>query len=773
MSETLTFTLRFLSDWHVGDGAGARGHVDAVVRRHPEDDLPYCPAKTLTGILRDGCERIAYGLDRGDAAGPWHALLREVFGSNQQDPEAYRAARAAKLSVGPARFAAELRDAIAKRADVREALVLLKPGVKLDDLGVAQSQMLRFQEVVLAGAELTAGASLALSGPRRRSAVALLTAGASAVDRLGAKRRRGTGRCELVLDGGLADEALYAALKESLAPAEEEFVPVVLDLGAEAAGSPGPHWRVVCLALDLQSPVIVPADTLGNMVTTHDHIPGSLLVPALNPWLRELLGDKTTGALARGAVQVRNAYLAAGARRLLPVPAALFKLKEGTATINQLHGAPGDKRQRKQVRAGFVAVDGLPLGDNAALLVETLATTHATIDDSVQRPTAAVGGVYSYKALRPGQRLLSELWIDTAVIPAGVVFEDWLNKQAPKSLRIGRAKKDDYGRVALSCQEVKAQELCAPAATGLTLWLASPLLLRDEALAPVLNAQGVAQALSAALGVSVRPRSDGDGVFLRPWRDDGWNNAWQMRRPTRFGLAPGSCFAFEVEPVPSADALARLQARGLGERRGEGYGEVVFNAPLLAEPPQTPLKRIELRPHKPPRKPSGNLQPTSFSRALQRRAGRLAIRRKALEQDAKFRENLGWRSGDAPKPPNTQLGALRALMESLHDADGLARIQAWLEATQANAKRQDKWPAATVTTLRDHIDNDKLESIWTSLEIPGGPEPLPDHNRRALAAELRIEAIKTLWLTAISRQINANNRASTIGSARQEANHGA
>ena len=334
MSGTLTFTLRFLSDWHVGDGAGSRGHVDAIVRRHPEDDLPYCPAKTLTGMLRDGCERIAYGLDRGEPAGPWHALLREVFGSNQQDPEEYRRARAAKLSVSAARFAPELRAALVNAADevdeaskvvMREALVLLKPGVKLDAFGVAESQMLRMEEVVMAGAALTADATLALSGARRHSALALLTAGARAVDRIGAKRRRGTGRCELVLNGGLAGEALIGALKSAPAPAEDNHTPTMLRLGSEAGASPGPHWRVVRLALDLDSPVIVPAETLGNMVTTHDHLPGTLLLPALNHWLRKLLGDVTTGALARGAVQVRNAYLAAGARRLVPAPAALFK----------------------------------------------------------------------------------------------------------------------------------------------------------------------------------------------------------------------------------------------------------------------------------------------------------------------------------------------------------------------------------------------------------------------------------------------------------------
>jgi CRISPR-associated protein Csx10 len=73
-----TFDIALVTDWHVGTGAGRPGELDRLVARDA-DDLPYIPAKTLIGVWRDGCERIAFGLDDGKY-GPWCDWLDEIFG---------------------------------------------------------------------------------------------------------------------------------------------------------------------------------------------------------------------------------------------------------------------------------------------------------------------------------------------------------------------------------------------------------------------------------------------------------------------------------------------------------------------------------------------------------------------------------------------------------------------------------------------------------------------------------------------------------------------
>ena len=75
-------TITMLSDWHIGSGTGRPGSVDRLIQRDT-NNLPYIPAKTLTGILRDGCELVVEGLDEGKT-GRWHDWLEYLFGSQDR-----------------------------------------------------------------------------------------------------------------------------------------------------------------------------------------------------------------------------------------------------------------------------------------------------------------------------------------------------------------------------------------------------------------------------------------------------------------------------------------------------------------------------------------------------------------------------------------------------------------------------------------------------------------------------------------------------------------
>ena len=87
----------------------------------------------------------------------------------------------------------------------------MKPGVAIDpESGCAKEDYLRFEEMVRQGATLTAEAQVNFSdaypglSPNQYLPFVqgLLTAGAKMVQRLGGKRRRGNGRCEIQLDWG-------------------------------------------------------------------------------------------------------------------------------------------------------------------------------------------------------------------------------------------------------------------------------------------------------------------------------------------------------------------------------------------------------------------------------------------------------------------------------------------------------------------------------------------------------------------------------------------
>ncbi len=588
MSESTRFTLqiRFLSDWHIGEGAGRLGHIDRTIRRHPQDNLPYVPAKTLTGLLRDACEQVAQGLDGSTGKTDWQEFTQRLFGQRNTP---------AALAIGSARFSPGLRRKFAEQPAAIEALTLIKPGIKLDAQGVAEDRHLRIEELAVAGSVLQADMTLNATGAPAAAATALLWAGVLGLERIGARRRRGCGRCTCTLRASHlpAEEALVALL--SVDPpvwpkAEHELSLMPSPAAAQKVGvlsTATPtvrEWQRIPLRITLRTPVIIPAQTLGNLVKSRDYLPGTLLLAALNGPLRQQVGPAFAAAVAAGDIQIRNGYPATGPQRLLPVPMALFEVKQRTAAepdLNLLHQDVTDAVQRKQLRAGFIAAEA-DVGEIPALFrhhVSVIVSTHAAVDDASQRPTTETGGVYTYEAMAAEQVLLAELCVRAGRghdVDAAKLNGDY---------RLGVSKKDDFGLIQLEVQPSSAPmpSVSAPEGGVFTLWLTSCLLLRDARLRPSTDSAVLAARLAAELQLppdSVKI----DRSFQRVQREDGWQVAWRSPRPTRLGFAAGSCFLVKVADCPPADLadrLSALAAAGLGERRGEGYGELRIQHALL------------------------------------------------------------------------------------------------------------------------------------------------------------------------------------------------
>lgn len=737
--------ITFESDWHVGEGAGATGHIDRVVRRHPEDNLPYVPAKTLTGILRDACEKVARGLDDGADDGSWQRFVATLFGRQSQDRSDGSPANAtttsALVSIGAARFASDLRRALRRNPDIAEALCFVKPGVALDADGVAKSKMLRFEEMVLAGAELEAQLDLAQGiddqdAAVRNAVLAILAAGARAAERLGAKRRRGNGRCRITLPH------LEFDLAGILGGDPPEFPAVGasgIRLSTPTIGD-NPGWHVIPLNLALLSPVAVPAGTAGNVIATEDYIPGSLLLPALDRQLRDMLGarrDELTAHLAAGRIQVRNAYPMENGLRLLPAPAALMAMKDRPGSLrNELHDAGDDGVQRKQLRNGYLPATFLPVAGESkspVASVPTIATTHAVVEDARQRPTADVGGIYTYEAIAPGRTFRAELWIAKSVLADAPD-----TASLARGIRVGRAKKDDYGQVAVTTEKAGDPPANRNETTEITIWLVSPLLLRDQRLRPVVTAEEFAKWLKTQPGMA---GLDLKKSFVRSQRNDGWNSAWREPRPTHFGLAAGSCFLFSAQQPIAGAALARLEAEGLGERRGEGYGEIRVNAPLLLAAIPTGAWGDPK-----PEQPDIAIDPTPFTRQLHERAWRIAIRRRALDQASTVSsQDLRWTRN---KPGNSQLGALRGQFEQW---TGPGRLASWLGHLRQTANRRDKWPQESLVILDQCAARES--DIWSRIDAETLPL-LPGHDRESLKRSLAAEATRIYWLTTIAVELD-------------------
>lgn len=761
--------LEMLSDWHVGSGMGRPGNIDRLIARD-QDGLPYVPAKTLTGIWRDAAERMAHGLD-GGVPGPWSQWVACVFGDQpargETDPSTRP--RPALLSVRPARLRAtlraRLRGAEQEACLLRGALTFVKPGVKIDSQsGRAVDDHLRFEEMARLHSVLEAPISISLpADPAERNAViALLALSTRLVERLGGKRRRGAGRCRLTLAGVDADPALQwleanprpPRPRASAGDADPDPWPM-----ADEIVQPSTGWMLVSYRLDPSTPLAVSSRTVGNVVESLDFVPGTLLLGYFTDALQRLGIADVRRAILRGDLRVMPCTVEVDGQSSRPVPLALFQEKEAgslanpATLVNRLVDPDlAEDPQRKQCRGGYLAYPAASGQMPRHHLVEMTLRTHNTVDEESQRPTTEVGGVYSYEAIA-APRLHGELRMRRGLYDQVSSDPAWISKLGGECV-LGRSKKDDYGRARLQIDGPATEPGPTPPCQGnkLYVWVISDVLLRDERLRPAPTPGQLGKALGNLLGVTLTELPG----FSRVRRTESWHGGWCLPRPSLMALQAGTSLAYELDGALLADAvtrraletkLAEIEAAGIGERTAEGYGQLKFNDPLLAQSPRTWTAARVPRPVQPttaheipPADPCHDL-----ALRIQEEAWREQIHRTAMALANERREELlGWHENT---PPMSQLGGLRAVVLQLRSWTDHGLVKSWLDHLAKNKRRAEKWHG-TIPKIKTLFE--KPGAIWSILAPESWPSLTP-----AAPQRLRVE----LWAVAVRTFVDACIRA--------------
>lgn len=796
LNSSFTIQLQMNSDWHIGSGAGRPGDVDRLVRRD-ENDLPFIPAKTLTGIWRDACERAALGLDDGTARETgWSAWIPFLFGDQpgQPEEEALRIPkdrlelpRPAAFSVRTARFPQSLRDAIKAQSAVKEAVTFVKPGIAIDPRsGRARNDFLRFEEMARGGATLTAECRINWDDYKwdddnqKLAATALLLAGAKLVERIGAKRRRGAGQCKMIV---LESDELNTCWNwiESLNGADPPPPPATKqsEEASPQTASEADGWACVDLLIESKAPVIVSEQAVGNLVKTLDYIPGAHLLPIL----RRQLKDKfdVNRAIFSGRLIVTNATVDVAGVAGRPTPFALFHekvgggLKLGRGVYNRLCEDAEGKPQLKGHRSGYIGAspikdDELPAFKTVKLEVEP----HNVVEDKFQRPTEDVGGVYSYQVIGKGATLRAQLRVRKSLLPKD--DETWFARLNGDHT-IGRSKKDDYGAVCLKASKADCEEAKHELKNELTVWLLSHLLLRDERLRPTASIHHLAKALGEKLGVeklgvTLQPRDALAKKLMsaisRQHRTDSWHVGWGLPRPSLVGLAAGTCVVFkiegtldEVKRVAIEEKLREVEADGVGERRAEGYGRLCFNDPLLATPAKDRNRADDSRPPDPlTKKPVKKGDATfAYAHLIETEALRHEFQRAAIGKASTAQgrtEALGIKiekkNGEKEsRPPMSQLGGLRSAIGQLRSTDDVAKLtteeenkKGWLDHLEKKEKDapHPKWPPGSIGKIRALVK--EPTKVWSLLGIKFDDFRLTETSEAELKNALWAETVRAL-----------------------------
>ena len=785
----VTFRVRvwMLSDWIVGTGEGRVGAVDATVRRD-SDGLPFVPAKTLTGIWRDACEQAAAWLatpgGNGQAGNPWQDWTDWIFGSQpdvgtDRTRLAHRPPQPAAMSLSPARLPLPVRRACRGRPALQAASVLLRPGVAIDhETGVARDDMLRLEERARPGI-LDAEAEFTLPGGGDLPAPAelLLRAGAAAVDALGGKRNRGTGRCWLLLPG------MTGPPGQPPAPAEPPADPRLAELAADSSllDDPGPPPRgdrpatsltvsrtaashsiqngpspetapVARIAhrviLEVITPLVAQHRVLGNVILSRDSLPGSALLPAILARLGQPVGHRD---LVVG--DARPAVLAGSAATVgRPAPMVWYRPKDRHRTdlVNAAERRPGPAERTKPMRAGHIVPAGP--GNWSLLAPQKAVSAHAVVDDDAGRPTSERGGVFSYTGLAPGTILASDI-----VLPVTVR----LNLAAGERLRLGRSRKDDFGEVLVRAVEpVPALPATAiGAGKAVRVWCVSDVLLRDVLGAPDPSPQSLAAELQHQLKVPVTvaaPTAGGPVAHAhRAARRESFHTRWGRPRPSLIGLAAGSVITLQIGGAVPAETVAAVQRDGIGGRTAEGFGQVLFDAPEVraASPRLMALPDEALpggsTPAEAPATGTGVAALPPAPATLERAAVQAEIARQVAAAVVGRVEQIV--PGARQVSSRAQWGSLRQQLPPLSTPAGRAAAGRWFDQTAKVRQRRAAWGEQTLAALRHLVTDDS--AVWAELGLDGA------RLDGFVLAPGRADAVRaSLWHHAVSALITEISR---------------
>jgi len=647
------------SDWHIGSGAGLPGDIDAAVNVD-RDGLPFLDGKTLHDMWRDACETAVSALDPA-----WAAWVEWLFGSQPDAEKTTAAPTAGHVFVGTARLEPALTHKLVTRPQLIDGLFGTRAAVAIDELtGTAKEGALRVTQMVRSGLNLHAEVGWEGDEPLPVEAQAVLLAGAFLLRRIGGKRRRGAGECAVDVNGLIEPKDAAEVLRGSASVPPAKHTPRSNKQDWSATESATVKYLI---DIELLDPLLVVERVVGNQTVAMDHIPGAALMPMLTE-----LNPELGGQFARGAARVLPAFPAVGGTRTVPSPRCMAVAKDGSDAewVNLLDTLTSSPAQLKRVRGGY----GTPSDDTwRSVAVETIVQMFNSVDDAAQRPLD--DGVFAYETLATGTRWATELFVNpTLAITEGTFIA-----------HLGRARRS-RGRCSVTIRSAPASPV-APAqertsTDRFTMWLLADTVVYDESLLCSPTPEDLAAHLSRSLGCDVQPVAAYADTAVRT----SWQGRWQRPRPGQAVLLAGSVIVFTADPPVPTDALRKLQQSGVGDRRAEGYGDVVIDHWLFTRPSITVGSAAQ--------PVSGDREPTLGELTVE--DGTLVTQ---LEAAANFRLAMNLlddlrAAGDLSRIWNvrkdvssSQLGTARTQLLDTHLDAGRQRLEKWAANARKNHGR--------------------------------------------------------------------------------------
>jgi CRISPR-associated protein Csx10 len=366
--------------------------------------------------------------------------------------------------------------------------------------------------------------------------------------------------------------------------------------------------KAVTFLLHTQQPIL--ATSLQgdpNSDVSYPYIPGSMIRGFLIGRYLQKLGIKATDDIDKfpdvkllffdaTTTCYLNAYPFINNKRTLPIPRSWYKDKGVTfsedhaKTIYDFSKIPLDEQnellnENEENLSPKLLEENFCLVDDEVLLykVKRRINIHNKRDRKRGKGIEGSGAIFSYDAIDAGQSfqgvILCKTQEDQAIIESLLQQKDvWLGGSQSAGygyLQIELLNNDSEWYEILDLKErIENQKY-------LTVTLLSDTIIYDKFGQIVSNPETLRQILSDTLNQELKFQEG--GIYTSSIIVGGFNRKWGLPLPQTPALAAGSVFVFENIDISSEkfqeflDNVKRIEDQGIGERRVDGFGRVVFN----------------------------------------------------------------------------------------------------------------------------------------------------------------------------------------------------
>lgn len=344
----------------------------------------------------------------------------------------------------------------------------------------------------------------------------------------------------------------------------------------------------IIVTIETQQPLLVTSfQGDPNSDVSYPYIPGSSLRGALigrymkKNGLSELdLSDPATNRLFFNAAHTcyLNAYLCnRDNKRTLPLPYSWFRDKQEELLPEQTIGC-FDFSLEKTELVTTPKVLGQGFWSNQGGVVEVCQpqrriSVHHQRDRKTGRPNSANGQIFRYEAIAANQTFQAVILCELGDVET---LESLLKD---RRLWLGGSRSAGYGKTKITVTVSNTwQEVEKPsdASQAITLTFLSPALLRDRWGQPAADTASVKLALEECFSDLSIPDINAEKTFIKRELVGGFNRKWGLPLPQQIAISAGSVITFKNLALTQKQ-IEQLEAKGLGERRVDGFGRVAIN----------------------------------------------------------------------------------------------------------------------------------------------------------------------------------------------------